>query len=1090
MLIPNYFEDPKVLHLGTLSPRAYLIPAGSPDLAGADRASSDRFQSLCGEWAFRYLPNVRYLTDEFWSTGYDISDFDSIEVPSCWQMKGYDHHQYTNIRYPFPFDPPYVPFENPCGIYIRSFDYKKTDHTCCHLCCEGIDSCYYLWVNGQFVGYSQVSHCTDTFDLTPFVTDGENTICFLVLKWCDGSYFEDQDKLRMSGIFRDVYLLTRDQNHISDLTVRTETGLSDACSSESVNADNSVTGNGSVAGDSPDNVTSEQASEDDGTARIHLSWTFSQTNVPVSYQLFTPDGQLIAEGLTGQSSAQSASLADLPILSDRSDAEGTGTRGTLTLLVENPLLWTAETPHLYRLILHSGSEYICQRIGIRSIRIHSDLTVLLNEQPITFHGVNRHDSDPVTGATISYQQMQNDLRLMKEHHINAIRTSHYPPQPTLLELCDEMGFYVIDEADIETHGVCALYGDEADFGLLADDPTYHETIIDRIQQMVHRDKNHPSVLIWSMGNESGYGQNFVDALAWTKTYDPTRLTHYEAARYPFRGKKFDYSHLDLYSRMYPSIAEIDDYFASQPDKPLILCEYSHAMGNGPGDLEDYHQCMERYPGLCGGFIWEWCDHAVHDLERKYENGAPVFLYGGDFGEFPHDGNFCVDGLVSPDRCPHTGLLEYKQVIRPVRLISYDLESGSFTFRNMRDFLNPADDLYLEYEIRMDTCSLTQETLTGSAISVKPHETFTIHIDLPEKQGNLQTLRFTWFKRVKTAKICSIYEMGFDQVTLHHDPAAPPFSIREAYDQHGYWNEQTLLDQWYDDEDGETAPPLGRPVVIENQSRVMVHGDGFTCTFSKETGLPVSLCTAKYNYLDAPMEFNLWRAPTDNDIYIRRTWMAAGYDRTITRARSISWKETASSVQIDVHAVIVAVYLQKIMDIQMTWTITSNGHMKLALEAVRNQNLPYLPRFGLRLFLPEDFHSVHYIGYGPYESYRDKHQASWFDCHSTLAQLCKVPYLKPQECDSHWGCTRVTASRWRASLHVLPSQPISINFSTFTQEELTQKAHNWELVPCRSRVLCLDFDHSGVGSNSCGPQLDEKYQVNWERFKGEMEFILE
>lgn len=975
MLIPNYFEDISVLHIGELSPRAYIVPAQSPELASAHRGLSDRFQSLNGIWKFRFEPNVRLLDTAYWETGAMLDGLTDITVPSSWQMLGYDKQQYTNKKYPFPFDPPYVPYTNPCGVYIRDFSYSKPPGTRCHLCCEGIDSCYYVWVNGSFVGYSQVSHSTTEFDISDFVTKGNNSICFLVLKWCDGSYFEDQDKFRMSGIFRDVYLLTRDDNHIEDIFIKTE------------------------------------LSEKNTFSDISAEWRTTKEGTQVDYVLYDPYGAALFGG--------------------------SSTDGNLTLRIESPLLWTAETPQLYKLMLHCGAEYIEQCIGVRDICITSELLVQINGQAVTFNGMNRHDSDPLTGAAISEEQMELDLTMMKAHNINALRTSHYPPQPVLLDMCDRLGFYVIDEACIETHGVTEFYGKDAEFGHLADDPVYREVILDRVRRMVMRDKNHASVVIWSMGNESGYGCNFVDALAWTKKTDPSRLTHYESSIHPYKNREFDLTNLDLYSRMYPSLKEIEDYLASSPDKPLILCEYSHAMGNGPGDLEDYRDCMRRHPEFCGGFIWEWCDHAIR-LDGSGERA--IYMYGGDFGEFPHDGNFCMDGMVYPDRRPHIGLLEYKQVIRPVRLVDFDSEIGVFTFENMRDFVDPKQDLRLTYSIVCDGVIASTHTLCGEDISIQPHARRDIRLEIPRTDNDFQCVEFRWYR--------GEHEVGFDQAVLRHVPPVPE----------------------------KPMPRGGVNVEIEENERTLkLSVPGFNCTWSKETGMPESIVTSS-ELLVRPMEFNIWRAPTDNDMYIRHEWSAAGYDRPIARAKKIEWSRHDDSVEVRTHISLGAVYLRNIMEIDCKWYFEENGRLTLEVDAVRNTAMPFLPRFGLRMFLPKDWHRAEYFGLGPFESYVDKQQASLLGTYVTTAAENFEPYLKPQENGSHCGCTWLNISCGEGSVDFTSNRRFGFNISEFTQEELTVKRHLHELSHCEDVVLCVDFAHSGVGSNSCGPELENKYRV--------------
>ena len=644
MIVPRYYEDLSVLHDNTMPARAYYMPASKrmDDLV-EHRELSDRMQLLNGTWKFQYFDSIYDMKDAFYEDGYSVEGFDEIKVPSVWQMAGYDTHQYTNIRYPFPFDPPYVPQDIPCGAYVHTFDYAKDAAAPkAYLNFEGVDSCFYVWLNGTYVGYSQVSHMTSEFDVTDVLREGENRISVLVMKWCDGSYLEDQDKFRMSGIFRDVYLLKRPEKGIRDYRITTQL--------------------------------------DSDIARINLTAAFYEPT-EVRVKLEDKNGAVVSEGVISES-------------------------GESTFEIVDYTLWNTENPYLYTIILETEQEVIVDHIALRKIEIKNQV-IYLNGQKIKFRGVNRHDSDPVTGFTISMEQIKTDLTLMKQHNFNAIRSSHYPNAPFFYEMCDRYGFMVIDEADIEAHGPFMLYRKEdTDYNRfkrwnekIADDPVWEAAIVDRVKLMVERDKNRFCIVMWSMGNESAYGCNFEKALAWTKGFDPERITQYESARYRNYDVTYDYGNLDLYSRMYPALTEIEEYLEKDGSKPFLLVEYCHSMGNGPGDLEDYFQMIQAEDKMCGGFVWEWCDHAI--AHGVAENGKTIYAYGGDHGEVIHDSNFCMDGLVYPDRRIHTGLLEYKNVYRPARVVSYDAASGELVLHNYMDFDDLKDYAEITYELSQD-----------------------------------------------------------------------------------------------------------------------------------------------------------------------------------------------------------------------------------------------------------------------------------------------------------------------------------------------------------------------------------------------------
>jgi beta-galactosidase len=627
-----YHEDPQHLHINTEKNRNYFIPFSPEQDAFERREQSNRFFLLNGQWNFRYYDSFGDLEENF----LEINEYSEIPVPSNWQLHGYDVPQYTNIHYPIPYDPPFVPDQNPAGVYNREFTVDLSDGFERFLNFEGVDSCFYLYINNQFVGYSQVSHMTSEFNITPYLVSGTNSITVVVLKWCDGTYLEDQDKWRMSGIFRDVYIFSRPQNKIESFHITSK--LLDSYTKADITVD-------------------------------------VNASTEVTVKLFDGSGELLGEKHLHAGEA-------IAIFS-----------------IDYPSLWNAEHPNLYKVTLQTDEEIIGEKVGLRDIAVKNG-AILLNGAAIKFKGVNRHDSDPVTGAVISREQMLVDLHLMKLHNINSIRTAHYPNSPIFLQLCDELGFYVIDEADLESHGAVEAAhtqknnGDYSGIALLVARDDYEKAILDRIDLMITRDFNRPCVILWSLGNEAGYSKNMEKAARYVKEYDPTRLVHYQSMHELEGAEKADDSEatLDVVSVMYPSTDWMkNDFLQKENEKrPLILCEYSHAMGNGPGDLEDYWNVIYSNDRFSGAFIWEWCDHGIKVGEDS--NGKAKYAYGGDFNEPRHDGNFCLDGLVYPDRTPHTGLLEAKNVHRPIRVKPVSVSEGVFEFINTYDFSDLSDKL--------------------------------------------------------------------------------------------------------------------------------------------------------------------------------------------------------------------------------------------------------------------------------------------------------------------------------------------------------------------------------------------------------------
>lgn len=1007
MIVPRYYENLSVLHENTMPARAYYIPASKRmDNLVEHREESDRMQLLNGTWKFQYFNSIYDIKDSFFEKNYDTENFDEIQVPSVWQMAGYDTHQYTNIRYPFPFDPPYVPQDIPCGAYVHTFEYSRDEKAPkSFLNFEGVDSCFYVWINGFYIGYSQVSHMTSEFDVTDVLQDGTNTVAVLVMKWCDGSYLEDQDKFRMSGIFRDVYILKRPKQTISDYHIKTRI--------------------------------------EDMLAKVEIEMKFySPLNVKISIE--DRNGAVVALG----------SIAE---------------EGTAVLEIASPELWNTENPYLYKLILETENEVIVDHIALRKIEI-KDQAIYLNGQKIKFRGVNRHDSDPVTGFTISLEQLTTDLTLMKQHNFNAIRSSHYPNAPFFYEMCDKYGFMVIDEADIEAHGPFMIYRKEdTDYNrfkrwneMIADDPAWEEAIVDRVKLMVERDKNRFCIVMWSMGNESAYGCNFEKALEWTKNFDPDRITQYESARYRNYDETYDYSNLDVYSRMYPALSEIQEYLDKDGSKPFLLVEYCHSMGNGPGDFEDYFQMIQDNDKMCGGFVWEWCDHAI--AHGTAENGKTIYAYGGDHGEEIHDGNFCMDGLVYPDRTVHTGLLEYKNVYRPARVISYNKESGELVLHNYMDFDDLKDYVKISYELTQDGLVISKGKLPE--VSAAPHSEGKINLKINVPESGKCYLKFIYHLKKELPLLDEDHILGFDEIEVSKDGAKCKLAEK--------WLQKTAVDSELQ--------------VNENDTQIHIKGREFAYTIDKRTALFTEMKFAGREYLNHPMELNIWRAPTDNDMYIKSEWKKAHYDKAYTRAYTTEVVQGKHGVKITSHASVVAETVQKILDVTITWKIEAAGKIDADIEVTKDDEFPDLPRFGVRMFLDKKLSAARYFGMGPQESYCDKHQAASHGLYQANVEDLHEDYICPQENGSHYDCEYVELNNSRYGIVVSAENAFSFNASYYTQEELEKETHNYELTESDSVVFCVDYALNGIGSNSCGPVVLDQYRFDDVLFRFQFTLI--
>lgn len=978
--IPNYHQSTETLHVGCEKPRAYFVPFPCGCASkNAERGESTFFKSLCGEWNFKFFKSVNDVCD------LSTEGSDKLTVPMSWQMalgRGYDVPNYTNVNYPIPYDPPFVPDENPCGLYSRKFTVpaamagKKI-----YLNFEGVDSAFYVWVNNEFAAYSQVSHMTSEIDITSLVHAGENEIKVLVLKWSDGTYLEDQDMWRMSGIFREVYLLFRDETHIRDIFVHCD--LDDSFTDADFTVDIDVTGKATV------------------------EWT-----------LDCPCGETISSG--------------------KCDVDESGKIVVPT--VKNAKLWSDEEPNLYNLTLHCGNEYITLPIGARRVEI-KDGCVVINGKKVKAKGVNRHDSHHLLGHSTPVEHMVRDIMIMKAHNVNMVRTSHYPNDPRFTALCDKYGIYVCDETDLETHGARPWYA-------LSRSPEWEGEYVDRVQRMVERDKNHPCVIFWSLGNESGWGQNHVAMHTWIKSRDTSRIVHYEGANYDYNDGKYLRDVTDIESRMYPSPTWCDNYCkAPERDEPLFLCEYSHAMGNGPGDLRDYWEVIEANDNFFGGCVWEFIDHSVA-IGDKY--GDPSFTYGGDFGDHPNDGNFCVDGLVYPDRRVHTGLEELKQAIMPVAV--REVKPGTVAIKSRRYFKS-LSDISMAWTVKVDGKAVKSGVHPNLDIAPEAEEVFEIvpENELPAHGTVTLDLSFRQNKPTEWADVG--YEVGFAQ-----------FIYERA-------------------EKVKAAPALYPVELCENREEYTVTVGETVYKISKFSGMITDICDNGEHLITKPVVPQIWRAPTDNDRNVQWDWRNSSIHNAKVKCYSTEVVKADENEAVILSKIsLAAAPNEVVLRADVTYTVKYGMGIKIACDVKWNIQKKHYPRFGMRLTMPEGAEQMRYFGYGPNESYVDKRLASKLGEYKSTVTENYEPYVFPQENSSHWGC------RW-ADVHTVAGhgflftscEPFSFNASHFSPEQLTETRHHYELKREPETTVMLDMRMDGIGSNSCGPELAEKYRFNETEF---------
>lgn len=1010
MISKKLHENLNIIRVNTVDAHSYFIPFKNLGTAlCGKREDSEFFKLLSGKnWKFRYFECFDDI-DESVLTNPEKVDWNEIPVPSCWQMHGYDKPQYTNVNYPFPCDPPYIPHINPAGVYSTDFYIdEEWDHKLKHLVFEGVDSAFYLYVNGEFVGYSEVSHNTSEFDITRYLVPGKNTLCVAVVKWCTGSYFEDQDKFRLSGIFRDVYLLARSNNALKDIFI------------------------------------TSSVSEDFGEAvlDINLEGEFTSCDITV----IDPYGETVMD-------------------------KETVFKNHFHINIDEPILWNAESPMLYKIVIEASDEVIVQKFGIRTVECENGV-FKLNGKSVKLKGVNRHDFNAETGFVCSEQDFINDLKLMKNHNINAIRTAHYPNDPRLLELCDKYGFYVVDEADIETHGI----GYKPDWGgllcTLTDDDKYLSQYTTRVSLMVERDKNFASVIMWSMGNESGYGKNFVAAIKETKIRDPKRLVHYEgqnAQERQLNNMAPEQGEVDVYSIMYPEIGWCEQYCEEKwQTKPLMLCEYAHSMGNSPGDLKDYWDMIYKYDNCCGAFVWEWFNHGL--IAGKTPDGRPKYSYGGDFGEITHDGNFCCDGLVQPDGTPTPGLVELKYVMQPVKVEPICLETGEFKVTNLYDF-SFLSKFECVWELTRYGKVIDKGTLGNLAIA--PHSSIDIKIPYEMPIDGYCFVKIS-FKSYKEELVLDGTEMAFAQFNLGTEPVA--FSRIE-----------TSL------------------VCCDETSRyIEIHGDKFHYTYDKYIAGFTSLCVNGVKLIDEPLVFNIYRAKIDNDRKADATFKEIRAHLAEPFGKVTEVIKHDSHVEISTKFSVSALSKYSIIDGIANWIIYDDGRIHLELNAgagkgikynddddidtheifKTKKKIDYLPRFGMKTALSNDFNLLEYFGMGPGESYCDLNASAYMGLFKSTVQDQFTHFVKPQANGNHYGTVFAGIyNKDKYGILISTQSKDGFEFSAlpYSDKELEAVNHDYELGTSHKTHLTFDYRQSGLGSGSCGPQLMKKYRFNENEF---------
>ncbi|WP_066067069.1 beta-galactosidase subunit alpha [Neobacillus soli] len=1007
------WENLSVLQRGRLPERAYFLSFTDDHAALTyERGKSQGFKLLNGKWKFHYAENPMLAPAQFFHEEFDVSGWDDLMVPSHWQLNGYGKPHYTNVQYPFPVDPPYVPTENPTGSYKRNF-YIPSEwlQQKAILRFEGVDSAFHVWVNGREVGYSQGSRIPAEFDISPYIREGNNTLAVRVYQWSDGSYIEDQDMWWLSGIFRDVYILAKPKVHIQDLFVRTKLDE---------NYENAI-------------LKIDTVIENGGEQQIE--------NYQLEYRLLNQEGNVV-------------SVKSKDVFAPNHQS----VKAQIDIPVENPEKWSAEHPYLYHLLVTlkdadgNTLEIVSNKTGFRSIEL-KDGVFLVNGKAIKLKGVNRHDHHPDLGRAVPLQAMEKDIILMKQHHINAVRTAHYPNDPRFYDLCDVYGLYVIDEADLETHGIDYV----GPSNRLSDDPEWEEAYVDRARRMVARDKNHPSIIMWSLGNESGYGCNHDAMGKWIKENDSTRLVHYEGESASIMQQdendpKRDPSVSDVHTSMYTSIEILEKWGQrTELKKPHIICEYVHAMGNGPGGLKEYWDLFYKYRRLQGGFVWEWCDHGIRQFT---DEGEEYFAYGGDFGDTPNDFNFVIDGLVRPDRTPSPGLIEYKKVIEPVHVEAVDLKTGEVRITNRYDFVS-FDHLNLSWSIEADGKPIEHGRMPAPAIAPGESAQLSIPFQLPTiiKKNTDYWLNLQFTLAADTLWAKTGYEMAWAQFelpvisTYREEEAQPLFALLEC---------------------------------LEANNRLVVKGEDFSVEFHLVYGTIDSWTYQGLPLLMDGPRLHFWRALIDNDHRSAVNWKQFGLHWLQHRVDGVEWQQSENKdrVVITSRVRIAPPILAWGIRAVYSFTIFNSGEISINVQSTIEGNGPKtLPRIGLQMKLPVYLDEAAWYGRGPGEAYSDSKQANRVGIYTKMVEELFTPYIYPQENGNRHEVRWVSITNSNGIGFVAAGNP-KLDFSAhyYSTENLDQAQHTYDLKKQDTITFHLDYGQHGLGSASCGPDVTEPYQL--------------
>lgn len=988
----NRWENIQLTHENRLPPRAYFFSYDTVAQARTfAREVSSRFLSLSGRWNFRFFTNPLLVPEDF--TSRYMTDWGDIAVPGMWQMEGHGSLQYTDEGFPFPVDVPWVPTDNPTGAYQRYFtlsDGWQDKQTLIKF--DGVETYFEVYVNGRYVGFSKGSRLTAEFDISDAVHGGQNLLCVRVMQWADSTYIEDQDMWWTAGIFRDVYLIGKNQTHVRDLTIKTtfDNAYKDATLFCQLELENQAP---------------------------HAS------AVSLEYALY--DGEAVLH----QGTAGSLSVTH-------------SAETAFSIEVKQPRQWSAESPYLYHLVMTlkdaNGQtlEVIPQRIGFRDIRVRGGL-FYVNNRYLKLHGVNRHDNDHQKGRAVGMDRVERDLILMKQHNINSVRTAHYPNDPRFYELCDIYGLFVMAETDVESHG----FANVGDLSRITDDPAWEHVYVERIERHIHAQKNHPSIIIWSLGNESGYGCNIRAMARAAKALDDTRLLHYEEDR--------DAEVVDIISTMYTRVPLMNLFGEFPHPKPRIICEYAHAMGNGPGGLTEYQNVFDRHDCIQGHYVWEWCDHGIQATDAS---GSTYYAYGGDFGDYPNNYNFCLDGLIYSDQTPGPGLREYKQVIAPVKL---RWQNGELHVEN-RLWFTPLDDYTLLVEVRAEGETLHSQPLTIAGLA--PNSARRVSLNVPELDAREAFLTVRIIKNSRTRYSEAGHEIAVYQFLLKARTART----------------LPLLNT--------SAAPLK---LEEDRLSCTVTGHNFRAHFSKVTGKLSAWQVNDEEHITREPKINFFKPMIDNHKQeYEGLWQPNHLQIMQEHLRGFAVEQLDDAVIVTTHTLIAPPVFDFGMRCTYRWRIAADGQINVELSGERYGDYPHIiPCIGFTLGINGEFDQVSYYGRGPGENYPDSQQASIVDLWHTTVDDMFENYPFPQNNGNRQQVRWATlANRHGSGLLVVPERPIHFSAWHYTAENIHAAQHCNELRRCDDITLNLDSQVLGLGSNSWGSEVLDSWRVWFRPFR--------